>query len=517
MVLGQELKPTLGKGVKVGVVEGIAPDGTAGVSPALTTLGDRLKKSLDFRDVNLPVRVDPPNSTKDAKHTSLVADTIAGSDPDYTSVAPAAEIYNGVTPGSKGLRGGVDWLNREYQVHIFNHSYNAGASGLLTDDYASFLDYHARVFDTIHVIGAGNNQFPDAPFRIGSPGDSYNGITVGALDESLQARAGYSSYWLRGDSSDQTDIRGKPDILAPGGGVGNSIMSNGLYKQSGTSFATPHVTGVVALLFDADLPNRLVQGPSSHLAAKAIILNSARKRFMVGGENAANAGSLDNDATKAHASDADYLNAGGGIRANSSTAAAPKTAGWTPSNWTTNAAGVLTVTSPYDDEQGVGVVDAERAILQHQAGKQAPGNVTRMGWDVNRTSPAAGAKEYRINANLTNGKFLTVTLCWDQLTDETDGSEQVDEPIRDYETRGEEIDDNGIIIGLGGVPNYNLRVYKDNVLIAESVAPVSGGNVEHLHVPLPSDGDSYRLEVKLDGPATVTKTYPYAIAWMAGE
>lgn len=61
--MGQELKPTLGKGVKVGVVEGVGPGGTAGVNPALTTLGDRLKKSLDFRNVNLPVGADPANSS----------------------------------------------------------------------------------------------------------------------------------------------------------------------------------------------------------------------------------------------------------------------------------------------------------------------------------------------------------------------------------------------------------------------------------------------------------------------
>ena len=82
--------------------------------------------------------------------------------------------------------------------------------------------------------------------QIAIPADSYNGITVGAYDQADLKRWQSSAYTLNG-GVDGTEVRGKPDILAPGVWVGDGISYDGYYSL-GTSFAAPHVAGTAALL-----------------------------------------------------------------------------------------------------------------------------------------------------------------------------------------------------------------------------------------------------------------------------
>ncbi len=113
-----------------------------------------------------------------------------------------------------------------------------------------------RGMDIIPVFAAGNSG--PGSGTVGSPGDYPIVIAVGATDNADNV-ADFSSrgpapntapyndttYWSRPDWNFI-----KPDISAPGAGIRSSVPGGGYDTWDGTSMATPHVTGVIALMFE---------------------------------------------------------------------------------------------------------------------------------------------------------------------------------------------------------------------------------------------------------------------------
>ncbi|RME48314.1 MAG: DUF11 domain-containing protein [Chloroflexi bacterium] len=100
-----------------------------------------------------------------------------------------------------------------------------------------------RVAGIVPVFAVGNNG-PE-PRSLGSPGSYPEVLAVGALDQDGEV----ARFSARGPSP-WGEI--KPEVVAPGTGVRSAVPGGGRQAWNGTSMATPHVSGVVALMLQAD-------------------------------------------------------------------------------------------------------------------------------------------------------------------------------------------------------------------------------------------------------------------------
>ena len=110
---------------------------------------------------------------------------------------------------------------------------------------------------------------PDITLTIPSTAEKV--ISVAAYDTAKDAYADFS-----GRGFTRVTNRVKPDLAAPGVGIMSASVGGGYGSRSGTSFATPFVTGSAALLMEWGI----VQGRDAYLygeKVKAYLIKGARE------------------------------------------------------------------------------------------------------------------------------------------------------------------------------------------------------------------------------------------------
>jgi serine protease AprX len=249
-----------GRGVKVAVLD-------TGIDKTHPALSGKIVDEVNTTTQNGTI---PPGD-----HATHVAGTIASNDHVYRGVAFDADLINIkvlTSSGSGQPQWVIDGIQQAVSLGAHVISLSLGWSlifhGWVCNDADCVL---CRAADTAvrmgchMVIAAGNedntSQQPNVPpglSNIRCPGNARNVITVGAFDKSKQL-APFSS---RGPGTARLDpglpIRfTKPDVAAPGVAITSSIIGGGFSSFNGTSMATPHVSGVVALM----LENNLNQSP----------------------------------------------------------------------------------------------------------------------------------------------------------------------------------------------------------------------------------------------------------------
>lgn len=273
-----------GEGVVVGIVD-------TGANVAHEALKSQYRGTNADGTVNHDYSFfDPVGGRKDAyddhNHGSHVAGTsVGGTATNLTGMAPGAKFIatKVFTAGGSGstatILKGLSWMLAPTKADgtgadptkapdIVSNSWGSGNGASL-----SYIDAW-KAFEAagiIPVVAAGNSG-PRAN-TVGSPGSYAQSITVGATDTADKV----TSFSSRGPSKIK-DADGnfipKPDVSAPGKDIISAGKTGDQYvKMSGTSMATPAVSGVIALLL-SKFPNLSAEQVRVVLAKSAVDIDT---------------------------------------------------------------------------------------------------------------------------------------------------------------------------------------------------------------------------------------------------
>jgi len=219
----------------------------------------------------------------DNGHGTLVAGVALGAGKlrkKYIGVAPQAALVALKVLNEKGSGDVSDAIaaidlaidrKAEFNIRIINLSLAVPGNSAGRDSFSQAAN--RAVISGIVVVVAAGNEGPTAR-TIGSPSAASKVITVGAGADAGERGFFLASFSSRGPTADD---RIKPDLWGPGVRIQSTSRSGGYTSLSGTSFASPFVAGVVALMLQAN--------PSLKPAKIKSILIQTAEKWAPGGKN----------------------------------------------------------------------------------------------------------------------------------------------------------------------------------------------------------------------------------------
>jgi len=261
-----------GAGIKIGIIDDGVDQRHTFFDPAGFTMPEGFPKgqtAFTTAKVVVARAFPPPGATwryanvpfdpQQSGHATHVAGIAAGdantlaNGMRISGVAPRAYIGNYKaltipTAGGFGLNGNAPEIVAAIEaavadgMDVINLSLGEPEIEPSRDLVARALDAAAAA-GVVPVVAAGNDFEEFGRGSVGSPGSSEDAITVGATTSGeTPAMAGFSS-----SGPTPISLRLKPDVVAPGSSILSS-QPGGWGLSSGTSMASPHVAGAVALL-----------------------------------------------------------------------------------------------------------------------------------------------------------------------------------------------------------------------------------------------------------------------------
>jgi serine protease AprX len=209
---------------------------------------------------------DPDDVDGHGTHVAGIAMGTGGGNTENVGIAPQAGLVDVKVIENYGLGNagnsiaGMEWCienKNQYNIRVLSLSYGTIFGESDGSDEESLVVNKAVEEGLVVVVAIGN----DGSNRVTSPAAADGAIAVGSMDDrgsidrSDDTLSSFSNTGPRRDDGDEDRLDElKPDVVA----YGDSIMSaqantNAAYvAHSGTSMSTPHVSGVVALMLDAN-------------------------------------------------------------------------------------------------------------------------------------------------------------------------------------------------------------------------------------------------------------------------
>lgn len=243
-----------GKGIGVAVLD-------TGVFPH----PDFARRLLGFQDMLNGKRFPYDDNSHGTHVTGVLGGSGEASGGLYEGVAPGCGLIGVKVLDYKGngsvtnLLRGLKWVRahkEEYGIRIVNISVGSVPKRETGEESVLIKGVEETWSDGLVVVVAAGNEGPSA-MSVTTPGISRKVITVGSSDDHQAVTvcgASMVDYSGRGPTSGCVC---KPDVVAPGAsvvscGVMNRKGSRAYGVKSGTSMATPVVSGAIALLLEQE-------------------------------------------------------------------------------------------------------------------------------------------------------------------------------------------------------------------------------------------------------------------------
>ena len=207
-------------------------------------------------------------------HGTNVAGIVAGVAPDADLIG--LDVFSGTTASSTDIIAAIDWAIDNvdtYNIASLNLSLGGGTytAACTTSPYSTAFD-NARAEGILPVVASGNNAWGN---KIASPACDPRAFSVGAVYDSNVGGMAWSGCTDATTAADRVTCFSNSisflDILAPGAMIEAAGITMG-----GTSQATPHVAGAVAVL-RAAFPSDTADQIQSRLTSTGVPVTDHRQ------------------------------------------------------------------------------------------------------------------------------------------------------------------------------------------------------------------------------------------------